>query len=293
MANELFDDLAAEVKEAEDQLADAPAEEGETETVTEETETEQQVESVEEEKEEKKETPRVPLPELQAERKKRQALEAEIKERDEKYTRLEERLNLINEKLQPQTPSYEEDPAEHLRQRGDQTAQSVEELNKRMEEFNQQSEMQRQQYELTQHVVASENEFRQTAPDYDDALAFLRGGRVQEYAAMGITDPAQQQQMLNQESIQLAASAVQAGLSPAELAYNIAVNRGYAKKAGEVQQKDPLDNIEKGQKKSASLSNVGGGEERVLDIEALANMDDDDFSQAMANGQWDKIMRNT
>ena len=83
--------------------------------------------------------------------------------------------------------------------------------------------------------------------------------------------------------------AVQNGASTAEMAYNIAKSRGYSPKAPV----DKLDNVKKGQERSTSLSNAGGGEERTLDIEALAEMDDADFAEAIKGGNWDKMMRGT
>jgi DNA repair exonuclease SbcCD ATPase subunit len=289
MPNELLDELSSEVEEAQ-----TAHDEGVKEVETEEIPAEQQAEPVESEEEaeevEEKEIPRIPLPELQAERKKRQETQAELQAEREKFARLDERLNIINEKLAPQEPeipAYEEDPFEHLRQRENQTGETIEDLKKQMEEYNQQNEAQRAQQELTQRVVHSENEFRKVHADYDDAIQHLREGRAKEYMAMGINDPAQIENMLNQEAVQLAQMAQHNNTNLPEMAYNIAKSRGYQGKT----QVDKLDNVEKGQAKSTSLSNAGGSEERVLDLEVLANMDDDDFSKAMKDGQFEKLLK--
>jgi len=289
--NELLDELEAEVKEAEAEVQTAD------DDGVKEVEAEQQAEPVESdetpvevEEEEEKETPRVPLPELQAERKKRQDAQAELQAEKEKFARLDERLNIINERFKPQEPeipAYEEDPFEHLRQKENQTGKTVEDLQKQMEENTQHQQAAAAQAELTQRVVFTENEFRVEHPDYDDAVKHLRMGRAQEFIAMGIADPVQIEQMLNQEAVQLTQMAAQNNANVAEMAYNIAKSRGYAKAA---KQPGKLDTIEKGQQKSTSLSNAGGSEERVLDIDVLAEMDDADFADAMKEGKWGKIM---
>ena len=106
---------------------------------------------------------------------------------------------------------------------------------------------------------------------------------------MGITDPAQINQALSMEAMQLAQTAMNNNMSTAEMAYNIAKGRGYSPKAAV----NKLDTIQKGQAKSSSLSNAGGTEERVLDIEALADMSDADFADAVKKGAWEKIMGGT
>lgn len=295
MPNELLAELEAEVKEAETEIQDAPEAE-EVETPVEAEEVPVEAEEVEPEEavegEPTEGVGKIPYPQYKREKELRQAAQAEAQEQREKLARLDERLSIINEKLapkEPEIPAYEEDPFEHLRQREDQTGETIEDLKKQMEGINQQNEAQRAQQELTQRVVHSENEFRKSHPDYDDAVQHLRQGRAREYIAMGITDPAQIENMLSQEAIQLAQMAQHNNANLPEMAYNIAKSRGYQGKT----QVNKLDNVEKGQAKSASLSNAGGAEERVLDLEVLANMDDDDFTKAMNDGQWNKLLRSS
>lgn len=292
MPNELLAELEAEVKEAETEIQEEPEAEEveapvEAEEVPVEAEGVEPEEAVEEEPTE--EVGKIPYPQYKREKELRQAAQAEAQEQREKYARIDERLNILNEKLSPkeEIPAYEEDPFEHLRQRENQTGETIENLQRQMEEFNQQNEAQRAQQELTQRVVASENEFRKVHADYDDAIQHLREGRAKEYMAMGISDPAQIENMLNQEAVQLAQMAQHNNANLPEMAYNIAKSRGYQGKT----QVNKLENVEKGQAKSTSLSNAGGSEERVLDIEALANMDDDDFSKAMESGQFEKLLK--
>lgn len=294
--NELFDELSEEVAEAQTALDSEPVEETPevpTEPIpveTEATPAEVEAEPVETEPEEAKETVRVPLPELQAERKRRQAAESERDEERLKFARLDERLNIINERMKPpeqEIPAYEEDPFEHLRQTDQKTGETIEDLRARMEGFDKQNEEQRIHQEITNRVVSSENVFRQDHPDYDEAVQYLRAGRAKEYQAMGMSDPAQIEHALGQEALQLAHTALQNNTSTAEMAYNIAKSRGYVIKT----QTDKLGNVQRGQDKSTSLSNAGGGEERVLDIEALAEMDDADFAKAAEGGNWDKMLK--
>ena len=295
MTNELFAeddvDLEKELTEAQD-ADDQAKKEVETETQTESVEAKdaQTEQDSEPDKEEKKETPRVPLPELQAERKKRQAAEADAAEQREKFARVDERLNLLSEKLKTPETSYDEDPGTYLREQGEKTQGSVSQLQDQIKQFTEQGEVHQQQNNLVQAVTSSEMAFRQEHNDYDDAIKHLRAGRDREFQAMGITDSAQREQALTQDAMQLAHIALQNGTSPAEMAYKIAQERGYQIPAKSTKGDDKLASIEKGQEKSKSLSNAGGSEERIPDAEALANMDDREFDEAMKSGSWDKIM---
>ncbi|KKL73782.1 hypothetical protein LCGC14_2071460, partial [marine sediment metagenome] len=188
MTNELFaeDDVDLEKELAESQDADDQAEKVETAPPAEEGEREE-VKEKEEEKpeEEKKETPRVPLPELQAERKKRQAAEADAAEQREKFARVDERLNLLNEKFKaPETP-FEEDPGAYLKEQGEKTQGNISQLQDQIKQFTEQGEAQQQQSNLVQAVTSSEVAFRQEHSDYDDAIKHLRAGRDREFQAMG------------------------------------------------------------------------------------------------------------
>lgn len=308
MPNELFDQMEAEVKEAEAELEKAetdvaatPVEEGEpeapVEAKTEVADTDEDAPSEHQDEKETKDVGKVPYPQFKREREARQAAEAARQEYEKKLAVLEDRFTQLNERLtpkeeKPEIPAYEEDPFEHLRQKQLLEEQERSEFTKRLSEFEEQQRYQQANAHLHQQVVAAEGQFRVEHPDYDDAVQHLKTARAREYNAMGITDPSQIEQMLGQEAVQLAQMAFHNNRSPAQMAYEIAVSRGYSQKAAP-QPVDKLANIEKGQSKSTSLSGAGGGEQRVLDIEALANMSDEEFSAAMKNGQWGKLVSST
>lgn len=299
MPNEMFaeDDinLEEEIQKEESKDADDPAKkEVDTDAQTESVEakdaqTEQNPDEEAGEKE-KKETPRVPLPELLDERKKRQEAEREVNEFRTKQAVLEERISQIAERQKPTEVSYEDDAGEYLRRQAEQSGETVKELSGKLDKITEREEAVQQQNAITQRLLTSEAVFRQGNPDYDDAVNFLRSARADEYKAMGYQDSAQIEHLLTMEAFQLVQTAMQNNTDPAEMAYRIAGARGYQAKKPDAGTKDKLDNIQQGQERNKSLSNVGGGEEPATDAESLANMSDAEFNAAMKDGRWDKIM---
>lgn len=284
----------------------AAAEEVKEET-TEETETEETTEEQVETKEASEETTEETTEEaddkkqrkvdhgaLHAERERRKHLQKQVEEYEAKQKTLEERLNAISEQMkkasEAPTPTYEDDPEAYLRAQVEKTGQTVEELRSQMEQSGKQQEAIQSRHELANRIVSSENAFRAENPDYDDAVNFLRQGRVREYQAMGYDDPSQIEQFITNEVFNLAELATRQGMTPAQLAYQVAQARGYAK-AEKVENEDKkLEKVQKGQDRSKSLSGAGGESESVLDAEVLANMTDAEFAQAMKEGKWSKVM---
>jgi hypothetical protein len=135
----------------------------------------------------------------------------------------------------------------------------------------------------------AESEFVAQNPDYYQALSHLRNARGRELAVWGMAPEAIRQQVVTEE-MQLLARANAERRNPAQMAYDLARERGYHKGAPAAQSGNgalppstvDLNRIEAGQRQSASLSNVGGGAGRDTgDIEAndLLKMSDKEFGQ--------------
>lgn len=96
-----------------------------------------------------------------------------------------------------------------------------------VEQQRQQAEQAEQQREFGMWLQRQENGFRETASDYDDALAHLVKARAGEIELV-IGDAQRAQEMALDELMGAAQYARQANRNPAEILYQLAKHRGYA-----------------------------------------------------------------
>ena len=87
--------------------------------------------------------------------------------------------------------------------------------------------------------------------------------------------------------------ALQLGKSPAEVAYNLAINYGYKSNNVPRETQDPnkkIETIQAGQRTQAMPS--GGKASPTLTLSALETMDDDDFDKLISDdASWKKMIR--
>jgi hypothetical protein len=148
----------------------------------------------------------------------------------------------------PDVPSYDEDPAEHLRHTQRQLAAQVSEVRQHL--VNQARAQQNQQLaqgffgDIEQH----EKSFRAERPDYDEATTYLHQRRDRQLEAWGVKDPVQRQHILNNELVFLASTALSQGKNPAQVAYEAARRSGYggAGNSGNTAQADPGSSWKRG-----------------------------------------------
>lgn len=216
---------------------------------------------------------------LREERERRYQLEAENRRLSEERARFDERLRVIQEMNQPAPPA---EPDENVDPIG--TISHLRERLARLEQGGQQwSEQQRQQAQTAQLASAAAQDamaFRAQTPDYADAFQYWSQSRANELMAYGV--PAHEvPARLGQEQLQIAASAYQRGVSPAETLYNVAKQRGYSAKAASRNGNGADEHIERvatGQSRSPTLSGTGGGAASVkMTAEQLLSMSNDDF----------------
>lgn len=132
---------------------------------------------------------------------------------------------------------------------------------------------------IQQHAVVAEQQFRSTTPDYDAAVAHLRGVRDKELELAGVSNPMERHHLMAQEALAVSARALQDNRNPAEVIYNIAKVRGYAPQPAQ-QPGERLQNINRGQQQSrASLGNVRGSGPTGLNINTVLDMDDAAFGK--------------
>ena len=196
-----------------------------------------------------------------------------------------------------QPPDREEDPVGYLTWQNEQLLQRLDYQTQTQQQTTEQQTQQRAAEAFWNDYNAGVNEYARKTPDYSEAIAFLTDSRRKELAALGCTDPAEQDNVLWQESFQIAALAKQRGQNHAEIFYNLARGRGY--KGGQpitqpvnqpaVQPKQNLDNVRRGAQAATSLSNMGGAGEEELSAEALISMTDEEFQAATSGKKWNRL----
>lgn len=232
----------------------------------------------------------VPLAALHEERARRKELAAQIEQlraqQAERDRIIEERLAALMPK--PQVPAFEENPAEHLRQKLETVAQTQQATAAQIEAWNRAQQEQAAKAQLAVRVQAAEAEFSRQAPDYLDAIKHLASARVQELMAFGHDEEAARQQSV-QELHQHAYWCAANGKDPAAIAYALAKARGYQAKPAAPSAADRFQVQQRGVAASKSLGN-GGAQQAKTSVEALLAMSDDEFAEATKGGKWAKLM---
>lgn len=249
----------------------------------------------------------VPLAALQEERAERKRLRDDLQRMQQQQDALVQRILASQQQPAPQEPQvqipdYATDPVGHLRAQNEILARQMQQmasyLNGQHQQTEQMTQQQQQQAAVANFIAMHEQEFRAKAPDYDAAAKFLQQSRAEEYRALGMTNPIQIQNALNQDLVVMANIAYQNGTNVAEAAYQLAKARGYKAAAGGAQgaqggqQQDSaarLAAIAQGQQQSASLSQAGGASPAPMSIEKLLAMSDAEFAKATSGMNWQKL----
>jgi hypothetical protein len=204
-------------------------------------------------------------------------------ERAEKYSSTFEKF--LAERTKEAAPKYEEDPLGALKYENDQLKKQVEEVNTGVKKT--QDEWQRtQQYQsFAQHVQSQEAAYKQQAQDYDQAIAYLKDVRLQDYADLGYTQEDATAALQN-EILGLAQAAVQKGKNAADVAYKMSQRYGYKAKTSD----SKLETLAKGQEASKSLA--GGKADVALTLDALSQLDDEQLNALIKDdAAWRKLGR--
>lgn len=227
----------------------------------------------------------VPQGALHAEREKRKGVEAELTKARETLAAIQQmREQIANRKPEPLPEADDPAAIEHLRQR---IAQQDQTINRFGQQMDSQAIEQRETRELGAVMQASENDYRAVQPDYDNAIQHVIQARANELSLYGL-NPADIQQTIAEEAMDIVRSAVQQGRNPAELGYQIALSRGYRPAAGEAGQEGQQQQQGGAQATLAALATAragskslgqagGGGTAKTLNAEAIAAMDPDEF----------------
>jgi hypothetical protein len=204
-------------------------------------------------------------------------------ERADKYSSTFEKF--LAERTKEAAPKYEEDPLGALKYENDQLKKQVEEVNTGVKKT--QDEWQRtQQYQsFAQHVQSQEAAYKQQAQDYDQAIAYLKDVRLQDYADLGYAQEDATAALQN-EILGLAQAAVQKGKNAADVAYKMAQRYGYKAKTSD----SKLETLAKGQEASKSLA--GGKADAYVSLDALSQLDDEQLDALIKDDKaWEKLRR--
>jgi len=248
-----------------------------------------------------KEAKHVPLAALQESRAEIKRLKDEAKAEKEARLLLEQRTNLILERLTPKPeepkpeviPDFETDPAGWIAGTMRATGKTLEQIQGELAaRKTKDAEAERQQAntnavnDIISKAAAQEVEFKKTAPDYDDAGAFLLQSRIDELKEIGYDDK-QIMGIVSNEKLAIAQKALADGKNPAAVVYAMAKRRGYAPKKADAAP-DPaklatekIAALGKGQEQAQSLSGTRGQGPSPLTAARLLEMSEADFAKFM------------
>jgi hypothetical protein len=193
----------------------------------------------------------------------------------------------------PKVPTIEEDPIGFFQHKVAELERQVQESRTGTQQTVQQVQQAHVEQQFWGAVERSEQAMRQANPDYDPAVTFLEGARVRELEIMvpdNASGEAYAQQMgypsaadmrvaiLNNDRIQVARQALQMGMSPAELYFSLAKQRGFQSKPATpaikkpTAQSTPIEAARKGAAAARSLSGGTGASDNVMTPADLAEL---------------------
>jgi hypothetical protein len=241
-----------------------------------------------------------------AERVKRQSTETELAKAREEIAKFNGRFDTLRQMAQGQkppapnappqpeqieVPDVNVDPVGHFEARSRIAEQRIEAMDKWRQQQEQTTTANTNARRISEIAQNSEAEFSKANPDYADAFAHLKGARDKTLESMGYKDPVQRQNIMAHEAIQLAATALQNGLSPAEVVYNMAKAQGYAKAAPPppaaptptpIAKK--IETVARGQAATQSLGQANGSAPTEISAEAVLKMSDAEFAKWAGDG---------
>jgi len=187
---------------------------------------------------------------------------------------------------QPEIPSYDDDPAEHLRVR-------QEMLDRQVAEMSQQGQVQQAQSHAQMALVARQQAYMETHPDYPQALDHVRKLTTQSNVLAGM-DPTAAAADAEQRLFYAAVQAMNNGQDPAKMVYEQAKLVGFqggaapAATTATQQAAQQLKAVQQGQQANKSLSDGGGqAAGQPMTLEDLANLSD---KEMLDPKNWDRIV---
>ena len=237
-------------------------------------------------KPEEKPVKTVPHEAFHEERERRKELQRQLQEMNEKWSRADERIQILLNKKEETPPDPNEDPLGYQSWKTGKIEKELEAERSRVGEQSKKLEEQVQDLRLLTQIDAMERNFQAKNPDYDDALQHLVKTQMAVFEEIE-PDEAERQTQVRQGLSGVVQQALAHGKNPAEAVYKMAQKLGYKK--AEANTSKQIEDIEKGVKASSSLGSTGGKGTAPLTAEVLADMSDEDFNK-LNYGDFKKAM---
>lgn len=259
------------------------------EEATEATETPAEPVEAPETEEKRDENKVVNLGALHEERQRRQEFQRKAQELESKVSEMERAFQEMSKRLNPEEPipDFDENPAENLKAQIAAAQKRLEAIESQGKQSQEQTQQRENFNRFVNQYQAQAAQFAQKQPDFMEAYQHIRAVRRQQLEAVGYTDPAGLEGMLQQEELQIAGKAFQDGVNPAERLYALAKQLGYSGKQAE----NKLQTIAEGQTKGRSLSGPSGspGDNAPMTLERLSKLEGAEFDAAFE--KWAKSER--
>lgn len=228
---------------------------------------------------------RVPHQALHQEREGHKQTKQQLQAAQDQLRQIAEMRARLAQPQQQEEPPAGDDPAatDYLRKRLDEVSQRVQQRDQR---DNEQAITQHENQVLFSQLNDAEAEFRASQPDYDQAATYLANARARELGRYGLAQH-EIKAALADEVLEITRSAITMGKSPAQLAYEIAQDRGYQPQQGQQQAEDPmLAAIARGQKQRSFGNGRAAPSQGDPNLNAIANMDEGEFARNMGNPEF-------
>lgn len=231
----------------------------------------------------------VPYGALHEERQRRRNLERQ-QEADrqafaEAITQLRGQAKTMAERLQkyetPPAPDLNNDPLGALVYQNQTLTQTVQQLAERIDARDRNEQQSENSRRVVNLVESHEAAFRQSTPDYDDAINHAKTARMRQYMAIGLSEDQAFARVQN-DAQQIVIHALQSRQNPAEAAYRFAQASGWVSPRA----KQEMQRAGQAAAKPSGSNSRGG-----ISLEALAAMSDADFDKIAGDKTaWKKLM---
>ena len=229
-----------------------------------------------------KQDSQVPLSALNESRAQLRQTQAELSQMREKMQSVDELRDQLQEfrsrdRQQTEEDRFNTDPLGALREQMSKLDQKIDHRETEQQERGQQEQQEQQMF----HSIASQvNQFKETVPDYDDALQHVLQGRKAEFVAMGMPET-EALNRVSAEAQNIATTALQNGQNPGQVVYALAKVRGYTQQKNAQQENaQKIERVGKGQKAASSLSGSSGDAgDQGFSLGEIDHMSDEEFDR--------------
>lgn len=181
-------------------------------------------------------------------------------------------------------PSYDEDPAGHLKHQIETLTGKLSELEITGKQSREQDAEVQEQQRFMSRYRASAEEYGIQQTDFMAAYEWLSKDADAELKVRGYSDPLDRQRIMAQEEFALVGNAFKDDANPAERLYELAKRRGY--KAEAPKDENKIVNLEKAKGAAKTLSGTGGGTDNAITLQHLTDLEGKEF-----DAQWEKLRK--